>query len=295
MTEDLRTGWDEYLRFARRFVEMPGFEDEETDYKLLAVAPLQEAMKLPAGAEWSQAVKRGFSNPHANIVSFWSFSPFIRWMESDVQAAHQALELLWGDGPEDAPARIDAFDEVFPREVLPGDGVRCNVVAYLLGAKAPYDWPNYRAMATRLAFELARHPLMPDGARLGERYGHALSFFDATIAEAAARGFHLRHRLDAQSVMWGVAAWQDKPADFTADEWAELLEFRAVPSQLRRHRAAGSSRPKVVRRPSRPVCPICGHDERVVLVGPSGERWIWVCESGPQHPEADEEFEFESS
>jgi hypothetical protein len=93
----------------------------------------------------------------------------------------------------------------------------------------------------------------------------------------------------------GVAAWQDKPADFTADEWAELLEFRAVPSQLRRHRAAGSSRPKVVRRPSRPVCPICGHDERVLLVGPSGERWIWVCESGPQHPEADEEFEFESS
>ena len=35
-------------------------------------------------------------------------------------------------------------------------------------------------------------------------YEHALGFLDRFIEEASERGLTLRHRLDAQSVVWGV-------------------------------------------------------------------------------------------
>ena len=130
-----------------------------------------------------RAPERGFQNKDNNIVPWQSSVPFLEWAEADGDAAREALRALWSAEDLDGPTRIDAFDSLVPPEVLPRPGVFCNLAAYLLGAKDPQRWPNYRIRALEDAYELTRFPLIPRKAPSGEYYGHALAFFDAMVAE----------------------------------------------------------------------------------------------------------------
>ena len=54
------------------------------------------------------------------------------------------------------------------------------------------------------AYDITGYGRQERGADEGNLYQHALGFLDLFIEEASERGLELRHRLDAQSVVWGM-------------------------------------------------------------------------------------------
>jgi hypothetical protein len=281
---ELKTGWDEFLHWVERFVSEPSFDADERDYKVKAVEPLREAISRLDGG-WYDALRRGFQNQNNNIVDWRASQSFLSWADENRSSAAEALKLLWSDDASQGAERIDAFNEFIPLEVLSRPGVFCNLAAYLLGAKDPRRWPNFKVTALNLAYELARFPGIPRRSSPGRHYGHALSFFDAMIHEARARGITLRDRLDAQGAMWVIAGGGERePYDLSLKERSEFDEFVEVPSKVRKERAI-KAKPESLqkKKPTTRVCPQCGYDDEVRLVGPSRDRWEFECQGGG-HP-----------
>lgn len=299
MAEDQRTGWDPFLRWAKYFYGSPDFDFdyEEREYKILAVEAFVEARPVLGSGDWLPLLHRGFKNKHANLVSHWQFTPFLDWAGSKPDVAVKALTALWQAGDATAAQRLDLFDSLLPPSVLSGQGVRCNLAACLLSAADPINWPNYKVTATVLACELTRYPLPDHECSLGARYQHALGLYDEVIEQAHRRGVALRDRLDAQGLVWCIAGSTagERPPTFTVDEWEEFRQFRTIPSALRKERTTAKKAPTARRRPPRPVCPICGNDDEVRLLGSLDDGWDFVCEAGPKHPVAFEPFEFFAS
>jgi hypothetical protein len=290
--EQLKTGWEPFLHWAAFFWDTPRFDFDlnERDYKLSAVVPFHEARAALSGGDWLTPLGRGFKNKDANLVTHYQFTPFLDWVAEDLEAGRVAVGALWQPGDATGPERMETFDAVVPTHVLPGPGIRCNLAAYVLSAADPYAWPNYKVTATELACELTQHPLPERDCSLGARYGHALDLYDELIDRAAAHGMRLRDRLDAQGLLWCIAGGVagKRPASFSSEEWDEFLAFRTIPSALRQARRATpkSTRPAKAKLPPRALCPLCGNDEEVRLLGRAadGDRWEFVCESGPNHP-----------
>lgn len=208
--------------------------------------------------------------------------------------AVSALSALWQQDGATPEQRLDVFDSLLPSSVLSGQGVRCNLAAYLLSAANPTNWPNYKVTATTLACELTRYPLPDRGCTLGARYGHALDLYDEVIEQAQRRGITLRDRLDAQGLVWCIAGTTagEKLGSFTVEQWEEFRRFRTIPSALRKQRTAAKKAPTMRRVPPRPVCPLCGNDDEVRLRGSLDDGWAYVCEAGPKHPIPFEPYEF---
>ena len=170
--------------------------------------------------------------------------------------------------------------------VIGGQGIRCNVLAYLLGAVDPILLPNYKVTAMRLSFELTRSPGIPPDATLGEQYVHGVKWFDSFVVEANQRGVALRDRLDAQGLMWCVTQGDTRTKGLTVEEWEDLRLYRAIPTLMRQQKKVVTKRvAKPARRPNTALCPQCGIDEDVMAIGPVGDRWAFVCEAGPGHLE----------
>ena len=66
------------------------------------------------------------------------------------------------------------------------------------------DYPPYRLTQFRWAYEQTGYPKPGENAPAVEVYEHALGFLDRFIAEAKQREVPLRHRLEAQSVVWAL-------------------------------------------------------------------------------------------
>ena len=66
------------------------------------------------------------------------------------------------------------------------------------------QYPPYRITFMTKAFAQTRYSPPQDDASEAELYEHALGFLDRFIEEAEARDIHVRHRLDAQSIVWGT-------------------------------------------------------------------------------------------
>ena len=49
---ELKTGWDEFLYWAAKFVSQPNFEEDERTYKIRAVEPFTEAMSRLSDGAW---------------------------------------------------------------------------------------------------------------------------------------------------------------------------------------------------------------------------------------------------
>ena len=63
------------------------------------------------------------------------------------------------------------------------------------------------------AYSLTGYELPSQGADEVALYDHALGFLDLFIEEASERGLKLRHRLDAQSVVWAICRKSDETHD----------------------------------------------------------------------------------
>ena len=79
-----------------------------------------------------------------------------------------------------------------------------NTVSVLLMGLDAEQFPPFRVTVFNQAYERTGYARPEQGADEAGLYEYALGFLDRFIEEAAKRDLELRHRLDAQSVVWGI-------------------------------------------------------------------------------------------
>ena len=163
---------------------------------------------------WADLVKSGIND---NLVYHVEQTKFCGWIAESPDEALFALQMLW-EGAEDNPdERIDAFCELLPPQVSSGPGNRTSLSSVLLMGLNVEQNPPFRVTAFNSAYRQAGFGEPDDGASEAERYEWALDFLDRFIEEASNRGLELRHRLDAQSVVWALARDRDKSTEDDSD------------------------------------------------------------------------------
>ena len=198
---DYSDQWDDFIRRAKKYVNAGRHEEEEIVYKLKVGREYGEARKLvlQASEKWGDAIRR--ANP-GNLLHYVSKGKFATWTSEDPSGAVHALQALWATNGRPLAERIKMFCEEFPTSVIGGAGTRANVVSVLLMGEDVEQYPPYRIRALRQACAQTGYQLPEEDANEAELYEHALGFLDRFIEEAEARDLPVRHRLDAQSIVW---------------------------------------------------------------------------------------------
>ena len=205
--------WDEFVRRAQEYVASGRLESEEIDYKLGMGQKLAEAREsiLSGGDGWGGLVKGGLAG---NLIYPIEQSKFRHWIDDSPDEAKIALRALWVGVETPVDERIGNFCDLLPRPVSSGPGTRTTAVSVLLMGLDVEQYPPYRITLFNEAFQRTGYAGPDPGADEAELYEHALDFLDRFIEEAAARGLPLRHRLDAQSLVWAILqAKEEEPLD----------------------------------------------------------------------------------
>ncbi len=201
----LRKRWDEFVRQAGAFVEAGRLDSEENDYKREIADKLTTAREavLAETDDWADRVKAGLTG---NLVHSITFARLRVWLNDSPDGAFLALHELWRREHLSISERIRAFSELFPESAIGsgGAGTRMNVAAQFLMGLDVEKYPPFRITLFNDAYDGTGFYKPAKDADEAALYEHALSFLDLFIEEAAERGLALRHRLDAQSLVWMI-------------------------------------------------------------------------------------------
>ncbi len=193
--------WDEFVRLAQRFIDTGQLESEEIDYKVEIGRKLAEAREavLAGAGDWASLVKRGTVS---NLIYSVQLAQLHDWIDESPDDALRALRAIWAEDDSSVAERVSGFCELFPQSVISGKGTRMNLASVLLMGVEVQQYPPFRVTLFDQAYTLTgyRQPEQPTD-EIG-LYEHALGFLDRFIEEARAHGLTLRHRLDAQSLIW---------------------------------------------------------------------------------------------
>ena len=195
--------WDKYVERAREYHDTGQLDAEEVEYKLEISSKLVAARSaLMDNADgWAELVKRGIGG---NLVFSVEQKKFRDWIGESSDDARFALQMLW-KGDEDQPSeRIDSFCELLPAQASSGPGTRTTLASVLLMGLDVEQYPPFRVTPFSKAYQQTGYGDPERGASEAETYEHALDFLDRFIEEASERGLSLRHRLDAQSLLWAI-------------------------------------------------------------------------------------------
>ncbi len=198
--------WDAYIERAKAFVNTGKLDEQEVDYKIelsKRVGTGREAV-LAATDDWDRLVKNGLASRYNNLIFYTQISNFCRWVDGFPNDALKALNAIWVEDDSLVSERISAFSKLFPRTVTSGAGTRMNVISVLLMGADVERYPPFRTTVFYDAYQRTGYDLPQSDADEAILYEHALDFLDRFIHEAAQRGLDLRHRLDAQSVLWAI-------------------------------------------------------------------------------------------
>ena len=88
-----------------------------------------------------------------------------------------------------------------------------NVASGLLMGLDVHNYPPFRIRAFNQAYERTGYEQPERDADEAALYEHALGFLDRFIEEASERGLTLRHRLDAQSLVWAILQARGEPTE----------------------------------------------------------------------------------
>ena len=133
-----------------------------------------------------------------------------RWIKQAPDDALGALKAIWEQGDSTIDARIRAFSDLLPDSVIHGLGTRIRAVSVLLMGLDATRYPPFAAGAFENAYKQTGYAQPEGNADEADLYAHALEFLDQFLKEARARRARLRHRLDAQSIVW---LWRKLPDD----------------------------------------------------------------------------------
>ena len=152
--------------------------------------------------DWTNGLKRGFAD---NLIAWQLQDDFVRWCNRNSEEPLHALRALWAEGAVSDVERIRGFCGRLPDTALSGGvGNSANVVSVLLMGLDVEQYPPFRIRKFNEAYGQTGYGQAVKDADEAALYEHALGFLDRFIEEASERGLTLRHRLDAQSVVWGV-------------------------------------------------------------------------------------------
>ena len=195
--------WETFVGRAKQYFDAGRLEMEEIEYKLEMGRKLAEAREavLAGTAGWGSLVKNGIAG---NLIHPIEQSKFRDWIDGSPEEALAALRELWQGDEPDVGERVRSFCARFPRQASSGSGVRMTAVSVLLMGLDVENFPPFRVRLFADAYQHTGYALPEPRSDEAALYDHALGFLDRFIQEASARGLPLRHRLDAQSLVWGI-------------------------------------------------------------------------------------------
>ena len=212
--------WDEFVRQAQAYVDTGKLEEEEIDYKLVIgrkLAEVREAV-LAGRDDWATPLKRGFAD---NLIFAVQQAKFRDWLVRSPEDVLNALKALWAEGGISITDRVRAFSAQFPPSQISGTGTRLTVASVLLMGLDVEQYPPYAFTVFDDAYKLTGYDRPQRNADEAESYDHALGFLDRFIEEASQRGLTLRHRLDAQSVVWAIVRGRGEDISSGDDQTSE--------------------------------------------------------------------------
>ena len=195
--------WDEFVRRANDLIESGNLERWENRYKrdvALDFARARTAV-LNDNENWASLVK---SARTANLIHPIQKAKFRDWIDLSPSDVFNALQEIWTEDNSSVAQRIRAFCKLFSRSVIGGKGTRMNVVSVLLMGIDVRRYPPFMITVFNDAYECIGYEQPPRDADEATLYEHALGFLDQLIKKASAHGVTLRHRLDAQSILWQI-------------------------------------------------------------------------------------------
>ena len=204
--------WDAFVKRAQEYVDSGRLENEEIGYKVRMGQRLTAAREatLADADDWAIQVRRGIAG---NIVNGIEQSRFRNWVDASPEIALQAIKNLWVADDFSLSQRIKGFCGLLPREASSGSGVRTTLASVLLMGLDVEQCPPFRVTVFNRAYGVTGYAHPDPGADEAALYEHALGFLDRFIQEASERGLELRHRLDAQSVVWAIDTRDNETAD----------------------------------------------------------------------------------
>ena len=200
--------WDAYIGLAYEVLDTRTIRTE-LEYKLEIGRKLAAAREatLNGDDEWAELVKGGLSG---DIVPWNENVKFRNWVDISPDEARRALEAIWTRDDASPDARARAFSAAFPKSVTSGSGTRMNVISQLLMGVDVESYPPLRVTRFNNAYERTGYPTLAQDADEAALYTHALGFLDRFVSEARTRGLPVRHRLEAQSIVWIIQSQESE-------------------------------------------------------------------------------------
>ena len=202
--------WSDFVRRAQEYVHSGQLESQEIDYKLEIGEDLAAARNavLTNAANWHDLLQDALkptSTWRTLGISQSNIRAFKRWCSDHLEEALESLQILWVEGDLPASKRLSAFSEKLPDSAFGGKvGARLNVSSVLLMGLDAEQYPPVRLEKFKDVYTRTAYDQPERDANEAELYEHALGFLDRFIEEAGQRGLDLRHRLDAQSLVWAI-------------------------------------------------------------------------------------------
>ena len=221
--------WNAGIRVGSDFLNSGEMGPWELGYKYDIGQRLAAGRKavLSDAEGWQTLVKKGITG---NLVFSIAQSNFRRWIDDSPDDALEALKALWANDDSTVSERIQAFSGKYPEQVRDsktgGAGSRMNVISQLLMGLDVEMYPPFRVTVFDRAYERTGYDKPPAGADEAALYEHALGFLDRFIREARSRGVPVRHRLDAQSLVWQLRYEDETAAE--AKSRAEEMDLDAL-------------------------------------------------------------------
>ena len=223
--------WDEFVRHAQEYVDTGQLEYQEIDYKIEIGQQLRSAREVVLAGEegWTSHLEAAL--PSGNPLDFRAKSRFCEWVDSFPNESLRALQGIWRLNDISDAERIRAFCNSVPRSAVSRPGTLTTLVSVLLMAIDVAKYPPYRTTTFYEAYKRTGYEQPERDADEAALYEHGLGFLDRFIEEARQRGLELRHRLDAQSVVYIITSGPPPPPpppnglDTLADELTLPVEF----------------------------------------------------------------------
>ena len=195
--------WEEFVSHARAFVEAGEVDSQENDYKIEIGRKLEQARiaVLTGASDWADLVKSGLSG---NLIYPIQLAKLRDWITDSPDKALRSLQAMWTSDEVPVHERIRTFVELLPKSVIGGPGTRTTVASQFLMGLDVYRYPPFRITLFNDTYDHVGYQRPNKGADEAALYEHSLGFLDRFIEEASERGLDLRHRLDAQSLVWMI-------------------------------------------------------------------------------------------
>ncbi len=226
--------WDEFVRRAKAYLGTGKLEEEEINYKMEIAVKLAGARLAVFNGEegWQDKVvdalrNRGGEHGSGNLLNWRTLQNFGNWLEDSPDDGLLAMQAIWAEDDMPLGQRIREFRDVIPSSAIAnGSGVRARLGSTLLMALDVDLYPPFMTSTFNDAYERTRYD-KPDNNDPSTLYEHALGFLNRFIEEAEHRGLTLRHRLDAQSVVFAVVGGRGDVTDEAGEETEDLQESLA--------------------------------------------------------------------